>query len=71
MGRGEEIVKRWRALGELLITKYNDGYVKDEKDEPQEKGYSEDWLRGVTTNRPGQFTLPVWGDAEKQKGLLD
>ena len=45
--------------------------MKDEKNEPQEKGYSEDWLRGVTTNRPGQFTLPVWGDADKQKGLLD
>jgi dipeptidase len=71
VSRGETIVERWRTLGELLITKYNDGYVKDEKNEPQEKGYSDDWLRGVTTNRPGQFTLPVWGDAEKQKGLLD
>ena len=71
VSRGETIVERWRALGEYLITKYNDGYVKDEKNEPQEKGYSEDWLRGVTANRPGQFTLPVWGDADKQKGLLD
>jgi len=71
VNRGGMIVQRWRSLGEQLIVKYNDGYVKDEKGEPQEAGYSDDWLRGVTTSRPGQFTLPVWGDAEKQKGLLD
>ena len=71
VSRGEMIVTRWRSLGELLIVKYNDGYVKDEKGEPQEAGYSDNWLRGVGTNRPTQFTLPVWGHAEKQKGLLD
>ena len=37
----EQVVDRWRELGEYLVMKYNDGYVKDEKGEPQEVGYPE------------------------------
>ncbi len=57
VNHGEMVVQRWRELGEHLITKYNDGYVKDEKGEPQEKGYPEDWLRRVQESRPKQFLL--------------
>jgi dipeptidase len=71
VSRGESIVTRWRALGEALIVKYNDGYVKDEKGDPQEMGYPGDWLGRVTADDPGRFALPTWGDADKQKGLLD
>jgi dipeptidase len=53
----EMVVARWRELGEHLITKYNDGYVKDETGRPTEKGYPEGWLREVLRSRPNQFRL--------------
>ncbi|UCD75984.1 MAG: C69 family dipeptidase [Phycisphaerales bacterium] len=53
----ELVVKRWRQLGEHLLTKYNDGYVQDEPGRPREVGYPDDWLRRVLTSRPGQFKL--------------
>ena len=71
VGRAETVVDRWRSLGEYLITKYNDGYIQNEKGSPKEIGYPDMWLRGVTQSRPGQFEIPKWGDAEKQKDLLD
>jgi dipeptidase len=55
----EEVVRRWRALGELLLTKYNDGYIQDEKGSPQEVGYPESWLREVVRRHPGKLKLPV------------
>jgi len=54
----EQVVQRWKALGEHLIAKYNDGYVRDEKGHPQEQGYPEAWLRRVLQERPEQFRLP-------------
>jgi dipeptidase len=60
----EQVVERWRQLGEHLIQKYNDGYVQDENHSPQEQGYSEAWLRRVLKERPDQFRLP-----EKPEGL--
>jgi dipeptidase len=56
-----QVVDRWRELGEFLITKYNDGYVKNEKGRPEEKGYDEPWLRDVLELRPEQFKLRKWG----------
>jgi dipeptidase len=55
---GEQVVERWRALGEHLLTKYNDGYVKDDEGRPREVGYPESWLRRVLRERPEQFLLP-------------
>jgi len=54
---GETVVKRWRALGEHLIQKFNDGYVQDEEGRPREQGYSQAWLRKVIGERPEQFKL--------------
>jgi dipeptidase len=59
--QAEMAVARWRDLGEFLVAKYNDGYVKDEKGRPQEVGYPESWLREVLTLRPQQFKLPDQG----------
>jgi dipeptidase len=56
---GEQTVTRWRALGEHLITKYNDGYVRDEKGHYPDIGYPEAWLRRVLREHPNQFKLPV------------
>ena len=55
---GEQVMRRWRELAESLFSKYNDGYVKDEKGEPQELGYPEPWLRDVIRARPNEFKLP-------------
>jgi dipeptidase len=57
ISHGELVVKRWRELGEHLLAKYNDGYVRDEKGQPQEVGYPESWLRRVLQSRPDQFRL--------------
>ena len=62
--RGEDIVTRWRELGEYLIRKYNDGYVQEEPGRAREKGYSEDWLRKVLALKPEAFKLKKW---EKEK----
>ena len=55
--QAEMVVLKWRELGEHLITKYNDGYVKDEDGRPRAKGYPESWLREVLRMCPGQFRL--------------
>jgi len=65
------VVSRWRELGEYLITKYNDGYIKDEKGRPQEKGYPETWLREVLKSRPDQFRLPVKEEHIPESKLID
>lgn len=57
--RAELVVDRWTALGEHLLTKYNDGYVKNGKGRPEELGYPEQWLRSVLRERPEQFRLPA------------
>lgn len=69
--RAELVVKRWRALGEHLIAKYNDGYVQDEKGRPQEQGYPEAWLRRVLKERPDQFRLPEKPDDVPESRLVD
>jgi dipeptidase len=59
-GHAEYVIKRWIQLGESLITKYNDGYVKDEDGRPRGVGYPESWLREVVKARPEQFKLKKW-----------
>ncbi|NOZ57831.1 MAG: dipeptidase [Calditrichaeota bacterium] len=60
VSRGLEVVRRWKALAEHLLTKYNDGYVKDEKGRPKAVGYPEPWLRRVVKEKGDQFRLPEW-----------
>ena len=57
VGQAEEVVRRWKELGEALLTKYNDGYVAGPGDEGIERGYPESWLREVIRTRPDQFRL--------------
>jgi len=63
---GEQTVGRWRELAEHLITKYNDGYVRDIQGHYPEVGYPEPWLRRVLRERPEQFKVPVEKAAEKK-----
>ncbi|MEA1987017.1 MAG: C69 family dipeptidase [Candidatus Marinimicrobia bacterium] len=58
VGNGEQVVKKWIELGEYLMTKYNDGYVKNENGRPTEKGYPDEWINRVIKERPEQFKLP-------------
>jgi dipeptidase len=53
------VVRRYRELGELLIRKYNDGYVQDDDGRPQEVGYPESWYREVIRARPEQFKIEI------------
>jgi len=47
----ETVVKRWRQLGDFLITKYNDGYIQETPGRAKEVGYPEEFLRKeVKTN---------------------
>jgi dipeptidase len=57
IGQAEEVVRRWKALGEHLLTKYNDGYVAGEDEESVEVGYPESWLGEVVRARPDRFRL--------------
>jgi dipeptidase len=57
VSHAEMVVARWKDLGEYLITKYNDGYVKNDKGRPKERGYPEGWLREVIKLRPDQFRM--------------
>lgn len=54
----EQTVSRWRALIEHLITKYNDGYIRDANGKYPDIGYPEAWLRRVIKERPEQYRLP-------------
>jgi hypothetical protein len=65
VGRAELAVDRWRELAEGLVTRYNDGYVKDENGRPREHGYSEAWLRTVRTLDPDRYKLPEDEQADR------
>ncbi|OQX74409.1 MAG: hypothetical protein B6D61_11650 [Bacteroidetes bacterium 4484_249] len=52
--------QRWIELGEHLITKYNDGYIKNENGRPQQEGYPEDWKKSVIENNPEKYRIPEW-----------
>lgn len=71
ISHAEQVVTRWRELGEHLMTKYNDGYVKDENGRPQEKGYPEGWLREVLRSRPSQFRLKTKDTSVPESRLVD
>jgi dipeptidase len=71
VSHGEQVVDRWRALGEYLLTKYNDGYVRDEDGRARERCYPEDWLRRVVQVRPDQFLLPAADTAVEKARLVD
>jgi len=65
VGQADETVRRWRELGEQLLTTYNDGYVAGKGDEV-ERGYPEGWLREVVKERPDQFRLEQPQKAETE-----
>lgn len=71
VSNGEHVVQSWRNLGEHLVCKYNDGYVKSEKSRAKESGYPLEWLKQVVQARPEQFKLPVNKNATPESKLID
>ncbi len=69
--RAEAVVRQWRELGEHLICKYNDGYVKDEEGRPRDKGYPESWQREVLRARLDQFRLEEKKEEVEESELVD
>lgn len=60
-GEAAKIVhSRWIELGEHLITKYNDGYIKNDKGSPKEAPYSEKWKTEVIKSDPEKYKIPEW-----------
>ena len=50
-------IKKWWNLADKLITKYNDGYIQDEKGRPHAVGYPESWLKEEVKKHPEKFRL--------------
>ena len=65
VGQADEMVRRWKELGDYLLTTYNDGYVA-EKGNEVERGYPDRWLREVLNARPDQFVLEQPESAETE-----
>ncbi|NOZ12028.1 MAG: dipeptidase [Acidobacteria bacterium] len=63
------VYRRWVKLSGDLICKYNDGYVKNDKGEPEAVGYPADWLETVHKLRPNQFRLPKWDEKNMETEL--
>ena len=56
----EGLVERWRELGESILTKHNDGYVRQPEVKSEGVEYPEAWLRRILAEKPDQFKLPQW-----------
>jgi isocitrate lyase len=66
---GEEAHQQWLALGDALITKYNDGYVKDESGKINEMGYPDAWMDELNKVSGDKFKIPEWNKSGRQKNL--
>ncbi|MCK5742400.1 MAG: C69 family dipeptidase, partial [Chlorobi bacterium] len=64
-GHASSMMKKWTNLAYFLITKYNDGYVKNHKGQPETVGYSEEWLKKIIKLEPDKFKIPVWDNKTK------
>jgi dipeptidase len=71
VNNAETVVDKWRDLGEYLIMKYNDGYVKNEEGRPESMSYPEEWLRKVIEERPEQFKLLIKPNDVPDSELID
>ena len=63
INQGSYIVERWRELGNLLVSKYNDGYVKDKNGHIQSIGYPEEWYKRVIKTESEKYKIK---DAKKE-----
>ncbi len=50
--------KRWVELGDYLVTKYNDGYVKDSTGRIRSNPYPKEWVDFIIRNNPEKHKVP-------------
>lgn len=55
---GEMVHNRWVELGDKLITKYNDGYIKSDNNQIEERGYSSEWLNIISKKDGERYRIP-------------
>jgi len=67
VANGELNIKKWWRLADHLVTKYNDGYIQNEKGRPQEIGYPGKWLEREIKANPKKKRLK---QERKGKGEL-
>ena len=56
----------WVKLGKDLITKYNDGYVKNDNGSPESVGYPQEYYDQINKIEKKKFTLRKWKNAKQQ-----
>jgi len=67
--QGEQVHRQWTELAYTLVTKYNDGYVKDKEGHIHEVGYPLDWKKEINRLYPEKFIIPQWEGKNKQDKL--
>jgi dipeptidase len=58
--QGDYVLKRWIELSEALITKYNDGFVQDEKGNARGVEYPIEFKQHVVKTEPDKHKISVW-----------
>ncbi|NOY51672.1 MAG: dipeptidase [Chlorobi bacterium] len=54
---GRKVHKAWVELGELLVSKYNDGYVKDPENNIISKSYSKEYLNKIVEQEGDRYKI--------------
>ena len=49
---GNLVHRKWVELGNYLVTKYNDGYVKDSSGRIRPVSYPEEWMQYIIRREP-------------------
>lgn len=60
----EQACAEWRDLGDHLIVKYNDGYVKDTNGRVQQQAYPDEWMGVIIRHEGDKHRIPEWDEAE-------
>ncbi len=54
---GNEVHSQWIELGNYLVMKYNDGYVKDANGHTKTAGYPKAWLKAITKQEGVRYII--------------
>ncbi len=64
------VFNEWTKLSRTIISKYNDGYIKNERGYPRNAGYPQSWKDEVMKD-PNKYYLPVWDKNTKTEEPKD
>ncbi|HEY9113468.1 MAG TPA: C69 family dipeptidase [Bacteroidales bacterium] len=54
---GDKVHQEWKQLGNYLLTKYNDGYIKNPQGKIQEISYPDNWLETIIELEPNKYQV--------------